>query len=506
MAQEHEFDIKKFYSYKENNRLEVKRASGGLPGSLWETYSSFANCDGGVIILGAIENADGSITTTGLADDRRLKKELFDTVNNPKKVSINLLMDKDVQSYVMDNGDVVLVVHIPPANREDRPVYINDNIFGGTFRRNWEGDYHCTKSEIKAMLRDQPNDSTDAKILTARSLADLDYESVHSYRNRHVAHKETHVWRDLQDHDYLERIGAAKIGDDGALYPTAAGLLMFGYDYRINYEFPEYFLDYREELDPATRWTDRVYSGTGDWSGNLYEFLFRVIPKLTQDIKIPFKLDGIVRVDDTPVHRAMREAFANCIINADFFLPKGIVILKHPDRIVFENPGGIRIGKAQMLKGGVSDPRNKTIMKMLNLIGIGERAGSGVPDIYAVWKNQGWREPEVEESYNPDRTVLILPMSDSQEESHASGKTADAAPKQKLHDKPNHKTEKIIQLLRDRAECTTHEIAEYLGLKAPRTRQILNELADKGIIIAEGNNRNRKYKISDSKISDFVSE
>ena len=59
-------------------------------------------------------------------------------------------------------------------------------------------------------------------------------------------------------------------------------------------------------------------------------------------------------------------------------------------------------------KGGISDPRNKALMKMFNMIGIGERAGSGVPDIFAVWESQGWKAPEVEEQYNPDRTILTL--------------------------------------------------------------------------------------------------
>lgn len=73
-----------------------------------------------------------------------------------------------------------------------------------------------------------------------------------------------------------------------------------------------------------------------------------------------------------------------------------------------ENPGSIRTGKKQMLRGGISDPRNKTLMKMFNMIGIGVRAGSDIPDIYNVWENEGWDTPVVEESYNPDRTRLSL--------------------------------------------------------------------------------------------------
>ncbi len=35
-----DFDIRKFDEYREDNRREVKKASGGLPLSLRETYSA----------------------------------------------------------------------------------------------------------------------------------------------------------------------------------------------------------------------------------------------------------------------------------------------------------------------------------------------------------------------------------------------------------------------------------------------------------------------------------
>ena len=115
-----------------------------------------------------------------------------------------------------------------------------------------------------------------------------------------------------------------------------------------------------------------------------------------------------VMTTNTPVHKALREALANCLVNIDFFVPRGVVIRKDASSITIENPGYIRTGKDQMLKGCISDPRNKALMKMFNTIGSGERAGSGVPDIFAVWESQGWKAPEVEEQYNPDRTILTL--------------------------------------------------------------------------------------------------
>ena len=108
------------------------------------------------------------------------------------------------------------------------------------------------------------------------------------------------------------------------------------------------------------------------------------------------------------MHNAVREALANCLINTDFYGVQGVVIKKEQDKLVFENPGYIRIGKKQMRMGGTSDPRNKALMKMFNLINIGERAGSCMPNIFNVWADEGWVEPIIEESFNPDRIVLAL--------------------------------------------------------------------------------------------------
>lgn len=134
------FDLAKFDAYREDNRREVKKAEGGLPNSLWDTYSSFANCYGGVIILGVKENEDGSWDTTGLKDAAKLKRDFWNTINNRKKVSLNILKDDDIEIYAMDHtDDVIMVIYVPIAKREQKPIFINDDLFGGTFRRNWEG-------------------------------------------------------------------------------------------------------------------------------------------------------------------------------------------------------------------------------------------------------------------------------------------------------------------------------------------------------------------------------
>ena len=467
----HFFDITKFNLYKEDNRREVKKANGGLPSSLWETYSAFANCYGGVIILGVAENKDGTWRTTGLksTDRDKLLKHFWDTINNRKKVNVNLLSDQDVEIYEKDE-DTIIVIYVPMANREQKPVYINDDIFGGTFRRNHEGDYHCTKLQVKAMLRDQTDNTMDMDVLDDVPISDLNYETIQGYRNRHLALKPAHPFGRLNDSEYLRSIGAAAISNiDKCLHPTAAGMLMFGDEYNIVRHFPEYFLDYREILDPTIRWTDRLQSSSGEWSGNICDFYFRVYNKLVKDIKVPFKTIDGNRIDDTPVHEALREALANCLINADFYGVRGIVVRKEADRIVFENPGYSRTGKQQMKKGGISDPRNKVLMKMFNLINIGERAGSGVPNIFNTWEDQGWVEPVIEEQFDPDRTLLILSFDKKQAIKTSDKKQAIKISDKKqanksCHKKQNQKTleniEKIREYLSKNNISKTSDIAE----------------------------------------------
>ncbi|MBK5898709.1 RNA-binding domain-containing protein [Catonella massiliensis] len=485
------FDLSNFNKYKEDNCLEVKKAESGLPISLWESYSSFANSNGGVIILGVGERQDGSWYTTGLRNVDKLKRNFWNIIHDTKKVSINLLSDKNVESYEVD-GDLVLVINVPRAKREQKPVYINNDLFGGCYRRDWEGDYHCSKAEIKGMLRDAADETEDMKIVEQFDVSVIDTESLKGFRNHHKSYRPEHVFNNLPWEEYLERIGAAGYGEDGKLHPTTAGLLMFGEEYHIVREFPEYFLDYREMLDPTIRWTDRLQSSSGDWSGNVFDFFFRVNSKIAKDIKKPFKLEGITRIDDTPVHKAVREALVNCLVNTDYFLPCGVVIKKEEDKLVMENPGSIRTGKKQMLRGGISDPRNKILMKMFNMIGIGERAGSGIPDIYNVWENEGWAVPVVEESYNPDRTRLSLEFAKKQ-----AIKTNDKKQTIKTNDKKQtSKTEihreKIRKYLAFNKLASAKELAIIIELSAERTRVILSKMED---IIPVGENRNRMYKL-----------
>lgn len=481
-------DLTHLEQYKENNRIEAKKALGGLPHSIWETYSAFANTLGGVILLGVAEYNDKTLHTVDLPDPERLVKEFWDIVNNPNKTSVNLLSSKDVTIESI-NGDHIIVINVPRAQRYYKPVYVDGNPLN-TYRRNGEGDYKCTKEEYQAMVRDAAAQTQDMIILDEMTLDVFNKESVRAYRRRMSLSRPGHVWEQLDDEDFLFKLGAVGISKDGKKHPTSAGLLMFGNEYEIVREYPQYFLDYREEYDDIHRYTDRFLSASGDWSGNVFDFYFHVYNKLQLDLKVPFEMSGGFRVDDTPVHKAIREALANCLINADYYGRGGVVVIKRRDKITLANPGDFRIEVAAAKSGGFSDPRNSILMKMFNLIDIGERAGSGIPSIYYVWKNQGWNEPRITHTYEPNRIELSLPLIKNDDKNVTI--TGDG---KKSNGKSEIQKAMIIEHLTDHADATVAELSELLDVKTSRVKKLIYELIDENIIAAEGANRNRKYKL-----------
>ena len=145
------FDISQITHYRENNRLEAKLATGGLPHSIWESYSAFANTYGGVILLGVEELPDHSLRVQGLLDPQELVEQFCALLSDPKVVSVNLLKEEDIQILHVDGGDIV-AIFVPMAERDQLPVYIGGDLVRGSYRRSGDGDYHCTQAERNAML------------------------------------------------------------------------------------------------------------------------------------------------------------------------------------------------------------------------------------------------------------------------------------------------------------------------------------------------------------------
>lgn len=543
MTKDNILQFDRIEEYRENNMLEAKAAQGGLPDTLWDSYSAFANTDGGCILLGVKEREDHSLYVAGLKDAEKMKKDFWNMVNNRQKISVNLMTERRVRIENVDDKQI-LILEVPRAERTSRPVYKGLDPRNGTYRRNGEGDYLCSLEEVSAMFRDAALTSQDAKVLKEMDLTVFCQETIRGYRQVFQNIHPNHTWNRLEDEVFMRRIGATAMGDDGIYHPTAAGLLVFGYEYEILREFPQYFLDYQENRQMATtRWTDRIVSTSGDWSGNVFDFVYKVVPKVLVGLKVPFVLRGMQRLDDTPVHKILREAITNSCAHADFYGRRGLVISKNPEGFSFANPGSMRVAKKDAIEGGVSDPRNGVILKIFSLINYGERAGSGLSSIFHVWSHVYHTPVEIREEVGVDRVVVLLPNGGNEQDVKAmlelydnpeeltfpdadvseikhendrnvrkdGGLTEKIADEQALKDKIRKEltdktkmSSKMSDKLSDivvMAVCnefiTTSKIVSQSDIDERNARRYLTRLVDLGYLKAEGENRNKKYRYNE---------
>lgn len=402
----------------EGMELEAKAAQGRdgrgeVPASFFETYSAMANTDGGQVLLGVEETHEGALRVRGIDDVERVLKALWDALNNRQKVSACLPLNGDVEDLEVE-GKHVVRVRVPRATRKQRPVFVNGNPLTGTFRRNFEGDYRCTEEEVRRMLAEQVEDERDGRVLAGYGARDLDAGTIARYRQNFKSLKPDHPWNGVDEREFLRSIGAwQRDCASGAEGLTAAGLLMFGKLPELREQFPYFMLDYQErpEARAEPRWVDRV-TLDGTWSGNLYDFYQLVITRLFRDLKVPFRTtDEGVRVEETAVHQALREALVNTLIHADYTGRVSLLVVRRPDMFGFRNPGAMRMPVDAAVRGGVSDCRNRRLQAMFRYVGLGEQAGSGLPKIYASWRQQQWRAPELTEETSPnEQTVFQLRM------------------------------------------------------------------------------------------------
>lgn len=491
-------DLLDLQTLSESVELEFKLAQGAdgkgkLPEDFWRTYSAMANTRGGYVVLGVREKK-GNFIVEGISDIAIVTKQLFDIANNKKKVNVNLLTDQSVQVINLDSK-AVIVIEIPVARREQKPVFLNNQPMTETYIRRHEGDCHCSEEQIKRMLAEQVEDSRDDRILPGFDFSDIDQDSLRAYRNLFAVAKPQHPWLELDIIDLFRNIGGwrknRQSGEEGL---TLAGILMFGTWNAIQDAVPNYFVDYRERDDtqPDSRWIDRIYPD-GSWSGNIFDFYRRTYRKLITELKVPFELQDGIRLDETKVHEAIREALVNTLVHADYTGRSSILVVRRPDLFGFRNPGLMRIPPEIAVKGGESDCRNRRIHQMFLMIGAGERAGSGVPKIMSGWKWANWRTPKLYEKTEPSEQTL-LELSTVSLVSQEVTERLDGLFGQCFHLLDD--LERMIVITAATEGWVNHERACQLTSRHSRDVTLaFPKLVDKGFLVASGEKRDKSYSL-----------
>lgn len=503
--------IKGILQNGERETLECKRAKSEVPKSVWETYSAFANTIGGMILLGIEEDKKEKIfqkrfQIIGVDDAQKIVTDFWNTINSDK-VNENILTNSDVEIVNLNKVQIVCI-RVPQADWRQKPIFLNGNLYKGTYRRNHEGDYHCTERQVRAMIRDSFEEGNDGMLLEHYDMNDIDLDTLQRYRTLFQHMNSGHVWNEVDDKTFLKNLGGYIVdratGKEGL---SMAGLLMFGKGLSVQERFDNFRMDYIDfcNLIGEERYSDRL-TYDGRWENNLYQFFSRVIPKVTSDLPRPFRMEGIQRVDDTPQHKAVREAFTNAIIHSDFLMDAGILrIEKHSDRLCFRNPGLLKLPIETIYEGGNSKARNPRIQNMLRMIGYGENVGSGFPTIISAWKNAQWGEPRLMNKIDVDEVELILPvpLPEDVSEGVSNGVSKETSNESnEAHNSLNNKTiigvsngvsngvpkedadtsQKILELIKNNPNINRNELSEQIGVSLKNIQKHINKLKQIGYI------------------------
>ena len=409
-------DIKQLMKEGEGFQLEMKACGSSLPSSVWETYSAFANSRGGVILLGVTEHKRYSgaerFEVTGVSDANKVVTDFFNMLNNPQKVSCNVLVDSDVRIVEVDGKDVVYI-YVPEASYRNKPVYISNNIQSGSYKRLFEGDRHLSKTELTLLIRDS-SDDIDSQIIECYGMQDIDGETLRKYRLSFLHNNPQHTYEDLDDKDFLQKMGGYAVDRKKGLEGlTMAGLLMFGKGQSIHEVLPSFRVDYLDRIDiqpgDDLKWNDRL-TDDGRWEDNLYNFLLLTLRKLLFTLPSEGRIVDGRRKDGGVLYDAVREAMVNSLTYCDYKLGGVLRIDRMTDRIVMRNPGTLRIPPERIYEGDYTRARNATIQKMLRMVGFGDNIGSGFQKIMKAWANLEFSSPDIHEEPDVTEVWLTLPL------------------------------------------------------------------------------------------------
>ena len=233
------------------------------------------------------------------------------------------------------------------------------------------------------------------------------------------------------------------------------------------------------------RWKDRVCTGDSIYENlNVFEFFFIVRDKLRATIEDSFELDeNSERRSPVELDTALREALANMLIHADYFDDStDIKVVVENYFYTFTNPGSMRISREQFFVGGVSNPRNNTLISFFRKLGISDRAGSGGQILSNFAKENKYEMPELETDY--EKTSLKLWT---------------AVPV-KVHPELDDETKKIYDYIHEQKSVTMQDLLQFTGRSKYFVRKSLDALLALHLILQQGKGRATKYLWSPSMI------
>lgn len=365
----------------ESSRIEAKRAST-FGDSIMETICAFANepgLDGGWLLLGVAQDENslfpGFYTVHGIEDVDKMTRD----ISNACASTFNHPVRPIIQTDEIDGKRVVLV-QIAESQPAEKPIYfISKGLPRGAFRRIGSTDQQCTEDDLLVFMDGRSAETYDTTIFRDATVDDFDSRAVEEYRTELINRNSGSEAAKWSLEDLLLATGSLR-KRDGQLYPTVAGLVLFGKERALRQFLPTYRVDYIRI--PGREWVqnpDQRFE-TMSFRGPAFQLIRRAASAILDDLPKSFSLEeGQLQRKDIPLIPAqvVREAVVNSIMHRSYRSHSPIQIIRYSNRIEIQNPG-FSLKSPDYLDEPGSSPRNPHIAQVLFEAGFAETKGSGI--------------------------------------------------------------------------------------------------------------------------------
>ncbi|MDO5512428.1 ATP-binding protein [Corynebacterium sp.] len=392
----------------DNERVEAKRAQGGVDKALWKSVSSFANTDGGLIILGLDEEA-GFAPTTGFPAVK-VQDQIASGLRTGtgKKPAVTPVPQHRTSTAEFEGATLVLLEIYPmrsdPGLLPQMPCYVeNLGIAKGSFKRYFDQDQNLSAYEIHALQTIQRHDDTDRQPVIGSSEEDLDSAAITSVIQR-LKDQGSQISRGTSGStQILQRINAVTIVGDVPT-PTLAGLLALG-NYPQQY-FPQLFIDVTSHPTPEkSRSSNGIrFNSRHICDGPMPIAIDSAVNHIMSVLRSRYREIGHQVIDEKEIPDiVIREVVANAVMHRDYddyTRGQQISVDIFPDRVEITNPGGLWGDRTvDNIAEGRSVSRNEVLARILSQIlnedgaRVAENQGSGVPRILHSMRAHGLPAP-----------------------------------------------------------------------------------------------------------------
>ena len=395
----------------ESERIEAKSASE-IGKSLLETVCAFANepgLGGGWLLLG-VAREDLALfpvyEVQGLEQPDKLSADLASQAAS----MFNRPLRLDIQTDAI-NGKSVIVVFVPEASAQDKPIYFKaQGLPRGALRRIGSTDQHCTEDDLIALYQNRQLESFDAGLVPDATLDDFSPDAIADYRqSRRDANPDAEELR-WSDDELLQALGCVRLNERGHWQPTVAGLMLFGKSVALRRSFPMTRVDYirvpgRDWVPDPERRFDSI-----ELRDPLFRLIRRVQAAILDDLPKAFGLaEGDVQRKDSPVvpQRVIREAVVNALMHRSYRSHAPVQIIRYSNRLEIRNPG-FSLKSPEHLGEPGSMPRNPKLAAALYDTRFAETKGSGVRVMREMCEQAGLAPPLFESDRGREQFVVRL--------------------------------------------------------------------------------------------------